>query len=50
MRSVAMVGRETPVPGTERTLLQALFGNIGRVGPQAPTNQGPGFGGTASGR
>ncbi len=50
MRSVAMVPRETPVPGTERTLLQALFGNVGRIGPQAPTNQGPGFGGSASGR
>lgn len=25
-----MVSRETPVPGTERNLLQALFGNIGR--------------------
>lgn len=32
MRSVDMVGRTTPVPGTERTVLQALFGNIGRVG------------------
>lgn len=50
MRSVAMIGRETPVPGTERSLLQALFGNVGRVGPQAPQQQGPGFGGSASGR
>lgn len=32
MKSVSMVDRTTPVPGTERTLLQALFGNIGRVG------------------
>ena len=29
-RDVGMVSRETPVPGTERNLLQALFGNIGR--------------------
>ncbi|MDJ0389447.1 outer membrane protein assembly factor BamE [Roseomonas sp. E05] len=32
MRNVSMVDRTTPVPGSERTLLQALFGNIGRVG------------------
>jgi len=31
-RPVTMVSRETPVPGTERSLLQALFGNIGRPG------------------
>ena len=31
-RDVGMVSRETPVPGTERNLLQALFGNIGRPG------------------
>lgn len=31
-REVRMVSRETPVPGNERTLLQALFGNIGRPG------------------
>ena len=29
-RDVGMVSRETPVPGTERNLMQALFGNIGR--------------------
>jgi outer membrane protein assembly factor BamE (lipoprotein component of BamABCDE complex) len=29
-RDVGMVSRETPVPGTERNLIQALFGNIGR--------------------
>ncbi len=42
-RSVAFVSRETPVPGNERTLLQALFGNIGRFnpGPGAAT-QAPG--------
>ncbi len=31
-RNVQMVSRETPVPGTERSLLQALFGSIGRPG------------------
>jgi outer membrane protein assembly factor BamE (lipoprotein component of BamABCDE complex) len=31
-RDVPMVSRETPVPGNERSLLQALFGNIGRPG------------------
>ena len=31
-RDVRMVSRETPVPGNERTLMQALFGNIGRPG------------------
>lgn len=29
-QDIAMVSRETPVPGTERNLMQALFGNIGR--------------------
>jgi outer membrane protein assembly factor BamE (lipoprotein component of BamABCDE complex) len=32
MKDVSVVDRTTPVPGTDRTLLQALFGNIGRVG------------------
>lgn len=36
-KRVDMVSRETPVPGNERTLLQALFGNIGRFGPGAST-------------
>ena len=27
---VTIVSRETPVPGTERSLLQSLFGNLGR--------------------
>jgi outer membrane protein assembly factor BamE (lipoprotein component of BamABCDE complex) len=31
-RPVAVVSRETPVPGNDRSLLQALFGNIGRPG------------------
>lgn len=32
-RSVNIVSRETPVPGNERSLLQALFGNVGRFNP-----------------
>lgn len=46
MRDVAVVDRTTPVPGTDRTLLQALFGNIGRVGANGfgADNQGPGTG------
>jgi outer membrane protein assembly factor BamE (lipoprotein component of BamABCDE complex) len=31
-QDVGMVSRETPVPGTERNMMQALFGNIGRPG------------------
>jgi outer membrane protein assembly factor BamE (lipoprotein component of BamABCDE complex) len=43
MPSVSMVSRETPTPGNERTLLQALFGNIGRVGTGGlGAEQGPG--------
>ena len=33
MPNVDFVGRETPSPGNERSLLQALFGNVGRFGP-----------------
>jgi outer membrane protein assembly factor BamE (lipoprotein component of BamABCDE complex) len=43
MPTVTMVSRETPTPGNERTLLQALFGNIGRFGTgglTADTNPG----------
>jgi len=42
-RPVQMVERETPSPGTEQTLLQALFGNVGRFspGPIAPATPGP---------
>jgi outer membrane protein assembly factor BamE (lipoprotein component of BamABCDE complex) len=32
-QDVTMVARETPTPGNDRTLLQALFGNVGRFGP-----------------
>jgi len=48
---VSFVARETPSPGTEGTLLQALFGNVGRVGagglgagPQTPGSAGGGSG------
>ncbi len=45
-RSVSMVSRETPVPGNERTTLQALFGNVGRFNPLGGgtgiTNTNPG--------
>ncbi|EHM02997.1 SmpA / OmlA family protein [Acetobacteraceae bacterium AT-5844] len=46
MRDVDVVQRTTPVPGTDRTLLQALFGNIGRIGANGMgmDNQGPGTG------
>jgi outer membrane protein assembly factor BamE (lipoprotein component of BamABCDE complex) len=47
-REVEMVARETPVPGNERTLLQALFGNVGRFGAGAlgaqPQQTTPGVG------
>ena len=48
MPRVTMVSRETPTPGNERTLLQALFGNIGRFGPN-PGGQGSQVGMTAPG-
>lgn len=33
MPAVNFVARETPSPGNERSILQALFGNVGRFGP-----------------
>jgi outer membrane protein assembly factor BamE (lipoprotein component of BamABCDE complex) len=44
MRSVAVVDRTTPVPGNERSVLQALFGNIGRFGPTPTQAATPGVG------
>jgi outer membrane protein assembly factor BamE (lipoprotein component of BamABCDE complex) len=38
-RQVAMVERVTPSPGNERSFLQQLFGNIGRVGPGLGASQ-----------
>ncbi len=43
-RPVVMVSRETPTPGTDRTLLQELFGNIGRFGPAPVGGEGGGTG------
>lgn len=40
-RNITPVSRETPVPGNERTLLQALFGNIGRPGLDRGPQQNP---------
>lgn len=34
-RDIAFSSRTTPTPGTERTLLQQLFGNLGRLNPSA---------------
>lgn len=52
-RDVEMVSRETPVPGNERTFLQALFGNVGRFGAGAlgsqPQQATPGVGGIGQG-
>ncbi|MBP0446861.1 outer membrane protein assembly factor BamE [Roseomonas sp. SSH11] len=47
MRNVAVVSRTTPVPGNERSLLQALFGNIGRFGPTPTQPTTPGAGAPA---
>lgn len=50
-RPVTMVSRETPTPGNDRTLLQALFGNVGRIGTGgAQANAGPGTAGPAIGQ
>lgn len=50
-RDVAAVSRTTPSPGTERTVLQQLFGNIGRVGPGLGAQQGgPGAPSPGTGR
>ncbi|MBW8268587.1 outer membrane protein assembly factor BamE [Caldovatus aquaticus] len=50
-RQVTFVRRETPVPGNERTLLQELFGNIGRFGgpPGGRNLPGPSPGPTGPG-
>lgn len=47
-RSISFVSRETPVPGNERTLLQGLFGNIGRFSAGGTgQQQGPGVANSA---
>ncbi|WP_233256113.1 outer membrane protein assembly factor BamE [Falsiroseomonas bella] len=51
-REIQMVSRVTPSPGTERSVLQQLFGNIGRVGvpgSQQP-QRGPGAASPGSGQ
>jgi outer membrane protein assembly factor BamE (lipoprotein component of BamABCDE complex) len=40
-RTISFVSRETPVPGNDRTLLQGLFGNIGRFNPTGTTGGQP---------
>jgi outer membrane protein assembly factor BamE (lipoprotein component of BamABCDE complex) len=47
---VTMVSRITPTPGNDRTLLQSLFGNIGRIGPGASIPTSPGAPGSGMGR
>lgn len=39
-QQVRLVSRETPTPGTEASVLQQLFGNIGRFGTQQPQRSG----------
>ncbi|MGG5820889.1 outer membrane protein assembly factor BamE [Falsiroseomonas sp. HW251] len=44
-RQVRVVQRETPSPGSERSFMQQLFGNVGRLGPGLSgqqSTQGPG--------
>lgn len=47
MPRVNFVSRETPSPGNDRSLMQALFGNVGRVGPPAGGSTVPTGGPTA---
>jgi outer membrane protein assembly factor BamE (lipoprotein component of BamABCDE complex) len=44
-RQIRVVERTTPSPGNERSLMQQMFGNIGRIGPglgAQQAGQGPG--------
>jgi len=45
-RNVRVVTRITPSPGNERSLMQQMFGNIGRVGPGLGAQPQSGPGGT----
>jgi outer membrane protein assembly factor BamE (lipoprotein component of BamABCDE complex) len=47
-REVAFVSRETLSPGTERTFLQRLFGNLGRLGPGIAASAQPAGPGSTS--
>ncbi len=49
-KPVPMVSRVTPTPGNDRSLLQALFGNVGRIGPGASIPTSPGAPGSGTGR
>jgi outer membrane protein assembly factor BamE (lipoprotein component of BamABCDE complex) len=49
-KPVDMVSRVTPTPGNDRSLLQALFGNVGRIGPGASIPTSPGAPGSGTGR
>jgi hypothetical protein len=40
-RNLSFASRETPVPGNDRTLLQGLFGNIGRFNPTGSSTGQP---------
>jgi len=40
-RNISFASRETPVPGNNLTLLQGLFGNIGRFNPTGSTTGQP---------
>jgi outer membrane protein assembly factor BamE (lipoprotein component of BamABCDE complex) len=46
-RDIQVVQRTTPSPGSERSIMQQLFGNIGRVGPNLGATQQTGPGVTA---
>jgi len=47
--AVDVVERTTPSPGNEATLLQQLFGSVGRLSPGAPSSRA-GAGGSGGGR
>jgi outer membrane protein assembly factor BamE (lipoprotein component of BamABCDE complex) len=52
-QNVRFVQRETPSPGNERSIMQQLFGNIGRLGPglgAGQQNTAPGAPGPSSTR
>ena len=46
---VAMVERTTPSPGSDASVMQQLFGNIGRFGPGSRSGSAPGSGVTGGG-
>jgi len=46
-RDIVAVSRTTPSPGNERSFMQQLFGNIGRVGPSVSGGQSTGPGAPA---